>query len=141
MKELSISQVVRQTKIPSSTIRYYERIGLIHSIGRNGLQRIFNEQVIDQLLLISLGKQAGFCLTDIQIMLQNKLMPIDKDRLEQRACEIDQHIVHLETLRQGLRHVVNCSFENPLNCAKFQKILHHSKPVSAVKKQNKKAKL
>ena len=50
MKELSISQVVRQTKIPSSTIRYYERIGLIHSIGRNGLQRIFNEQVIGQLL-------------------------------------------------------------------------------------------
>ena len=115
MKELSISQVVRRTKIPSSTIRYYERIGLIHSIGRNGLQRIFNEQVLDQLLLISLGKQAGFCLTDIQIMLQNKLMPIDKDRLEQRACEIDQHIEHLETLRQGLRHVVNCSFEEPLN--------------------------
>ena len=132
MKELSISQVVRQTKIPSSTIRYYERIGLIHSIGRNGLQRIFNEQVIDQLLLISLGKQAGFCLTDIQIMLQNKLMPIDNDRLEQRACEIDQHIVHLETLRQGLRHVVNCSFENPLNCAKFQKILHHSKNLSRI---------
>ena len=60
MKELSISQVVRQTKIPSSTIRYYERIGLIHSIGRNGLQRIFNEQVIDQLLLISLGNRQVF---------------------------------------------------------------------------------
>lgn len=141
MKELSISQIVQRTNIPSSTIRYYEKIGLIHSIGRKGLQRIFNEQVIDQLLLISLGKQAGFCLIDIQVMLQNKLMPIDKDKLEQRACEIDQHIEHLETLRQGLRHVVNCSFANPLDCAKFQKILHHSKQASVVKKQNKKAKL
>ena len=134
MKELSISQVVQRTNIPSSTLRYYERIGLIRSIGRKGLQRIFNAQVIDQLLLISLGKQAGFCLTDIQTMLQNKLAPIDKAKLEQRACEIDQHIEHLEKLRQGLRHVVKCSFENPLDCAKFQKILHHSEQTALEKK-------
>lgn len=123
MNELSIAELVKRTGIPSSTIRFYEHEGLIRSIGRKGLQRIFHIQVVDQLLLIGLGKQAGFSLKELQKMLQNKAQPIDKNKLEQRANEIDDQIKQLDALRQSLRHVACCHYENPLECAKFQKLL------------------
>lgn len=126
MSELSITKLVKQTGVPSSTIRYYENEGLIRSIGRKGLQRVFHHHVIDQLLLINLGKQAGFTLKEIKIMLHNKTQPIDKIKLEQRANEIDEQIFKLDALRKSLRHIANCQFDNPLECAKFQRLLRLS---------------
>lgn len=123
MNELSISELVKITGIPSSTIRYYEKEGLIRSIGRKGLQRVFHLRVIDELCLIDLGKQAGFTLKELEKMLQNKLNPIDKIKLEQRANEIDQQIKQLDLLRKSLRHVVQCQYNNPLQCLKFQKLI------------------
>jgi len=46
MNEITISTLVRQTGLTSSALRYYERMGLIRSIGRKGLQRVFSEQVL-----------------------------------------------------------------------------------------------
>ncbi|OTG81000.1 helix-turn-helix domain-containing protein [Acinetobacter sp. ANC 4648] len=136
MNELSIAELVKRTGIPSSTIRYYEHEGLIRSIGRKGLQRIFHIQVVDQLLLIGLGKQAGFTLKQLHKMLQNKSQPIDKNKLEQRASEIDAQIQQLDALRQSLRHVAQCQYENPLECSQFQKLLRNA---SFAQAENKKA--
>lgn len=136
MNELSISELVKRTGIPSSTIRYYEHEGLIRSIGRKGLQRVFHIQVIDQLRLIHLGKQAGFSLKELHKMLQNSLNPIDKIKLEQRANEIDQQIAKLEVLRKSLRHVAQCQYENPLQCSKFQKLLRVAVIVEVQKFKN-----
>ena len=46
MKELDIGKVARWSGLPASTLRYYEEKGLIHSIGRNGLKRVFAESVL-----------------------------------------------------------------------------------------------
>lgn len=57
MQEITISELSVLFKIPSSTIRYYEALGLIHSIGRQGLQRVFSKHVITTMQLIVLGKK------------------------------------------------------------------------------------
>ena len=124
MGEILISELAEFLKIPSSTIRYYEDIGLIHSIGRKGLQRVFSKNVIVTMQLILLGKKAGFSLDDLKVMLSIKDHPVSKQVLLNKAEQIDHQIEELDQLRKGLRHVSQCRFENPLECEKFKKILN-----------------
>ena len=60
MRNLDIGDVAAQCGVPASTLRYYEQKGLITSIGRRGLRRVFAAGVLERLALIALGRSAGF---------------------------------------------------------------------------------
>ena len=62
---LDIGEVAERTGVPPSTLRYYEEIGLIRSLGRHGLRRQYDHDVLLKLSLISMGKAAGFSLPEI----------------------------------------------------------------------------
>jgi len=124
MKEIDIGKVSRRTGLPASTLRYYEEKGLIRSIGRNGLKRVFDESVIQRLTLIALGRGAGFALDEIAAMLNAGTQPaIDRTQLQAKADELDRSIKHLSTIRDGLRHAASCPAENHLQCPKFQQLM------------------
>jgi len=59
---VDITEVARRSGIPTSTLRFYEEKGLIASIGRRGLRRVFNPGVLERLALIAVGRAAGFSL-------------------------------------------------------------------------------
>lgn len=125
MIEIDISKVSQLSGLPSSTLRYYEERGLIKSIGRKGLKRIYNHnEVMMRLSLISLGQEAHFSLDEIAIMLNNQQQPaIDKDKLILKANEMEEKIQNLILLKKGILHIVNCQAENQLLCPKFNKIM------------------
>ncbi|WP_415754836.1 helix-turn-helix domain-containing protein [Pseudomonas leptonychotis] len=124
MKEIDIGKVSRRTGLPASTLRYYEEKGLIRSIGRNGLKRVFDESVIQRLTLIALGRGAGFALDEIAAMLNAGTQPaIDRTQLQAKADELDRSIKHLSAIRDGLRHAASCPAENHLQCPKFQQLM------------------
>ncbi|MEW6461309.1 MAG: helix-turn-helix domain-containing protein [Pseudomonadota bacterium] len=124
MKELDIGTVARWSGLPASTLRYYEEKGLIRSIGRNGLRRVFAESVLQRLSLIALGRTAGFSLEDIAGMLASEGGPaIDRERLERKAEQMDQTIRRLSAIRDGLRHAAACPAENHLACPTFQRLM------------------
>src|SRR5262249_17489431 len=54
--------------VPASTLRFYEERGLIASVGRRGLRRLFDAGVLERLALISLGRSVGFSLDEIARM-------------------------------------------------------------------------
>ena len=67
---------------PSASLRYYEEKGLIASVGRSGLKRLFAPRVVDQLALIALGRAAGFSLDEIGEMFDADGEPtIDRQAL------------------------------------------------------------
>jgi len=124
MKELDISKVSRRSGLPASTLRYYEEKGLIRSIGRTGLKRVFDESVIQRLTLIALGREAGFALDEIAAMLSAGTQPaIDRTQLHAKADELDRSIKRLSAIRDSLRHAASCPAENHLQCPKFQQLM------------------
>lgn len=124
MKEMDIGQVARWSGLPASTLRYYEEKGLIRSIGRNGLKRVFDASVVQRLSLIALGRAAGFSLEGIAGMLADDTQPaIDRTRLSERAEELDRTIKRLSAIRDGLRHAAACPEVNHLECPKFQRLM------------------
>ena len=66
---MDISEVCKQTGVPSSALRYYEKLGLIHSVTEKGKRRRYAPSVLDQLALIALGQTAGLSLEEIRSML------------------------------------------------------------------------
>jgi DNA-binding transcriptional MerR regulator len=121
---LDIAEVARRSGIPASTLRFYEEKGLIASIGRRGLRRLFNPGVLDRLALISLGGAAGFSLDDIARMFAPDGRPrIDRRMLAAKAQEVDRTIRKLSAMRDGLRHAAVCPAPSHMECPTFRRLL------------------
>ncbi|MEO5926707.1 MAG: helix-turn-helix domain-containing protein [Bryobacteraceae bacterium] len=125
---MDISEVAKQAGVPPSTLRYYEEKGLIVSIGRRGLHRVFAPSVLERLALISLGRTAGFSLDEIARLFTESKPRIDRKMLAAKAEELDATIRKLTTMRKGLLGAAACSFPNQLECPKFRRLLRASLP-------------
>lgn len=124
MAELDITAVAKRSGVPASTLRYYEEIGLIRSIGRAGLRRVFDARVLERLALIALGRAAGFTLEDMAGMFATDGKPkIDKRVLAAKAAELDETIRKLRAVREGLLHAADCRAPSHMECSTFQRIL------------------
>lgn len=124
MRELDIAEVVQRAGIPASTLRYYEEKGLIVSVGRRGLRRLFGEQVLERLALIGLGRAAGLSLDEIALMFTpNGPSRIDRQMLAAKADELDQTIRKLSAMRDGLRHAAACPAPSHMECPTFRRLL------------------
>ncbi|HSH71659.1 MAG TPA: helix-turn-helix domain-containing protein [Methylophilaceae bacterium] len=121
---MDISEVVKASGLPASTLRFYEESGLIHSSGRNGLRRLFNPNVIERLALISLGRTAGFSLAEISTMFTLNGPLIDRELLLKKAGELNLQIKKLESMRDGLIHAAECKAPNHFECEKFLRLLN-----------------
>lgn len=125
MKFLDIADVAQRAGVPPSTLRYYEEIGLITSVGRHGLRRQFGPQVLLQLSLIAMGKSAGFSLVEISGMFGKDGQPeLPRPDLHKRADELDRQIRDLTALRNAVRHVAECPAPSHLECPTFRRLLH-----------------
>lgn len=124
MGELDIGEVSRQTGMSASTLRFYEEIGLIASIGRRGLRRQFDARVLERLALITLGRSAGFSLGEIAQMFAPDGRPrIDRRLLATKAEALDRRIRKLTAARDGLRHAVACQASSHMECPTFRRLL------------------
>ncbi len=124
MKELDIGEVARRAGVAASTLRFYEEKGLIASVGRHGLRRLFDESVLERLALIALGRVAGFSLDEIAGMFMPDGKPdIKRPLLIAKADELDRTIRQLTAMRDGLRHAAACSAPSHMECSKFRRIL------------------
>ena len=121
---MDIAEVARRSGIPASTLRFYEEKGLIVSVGRRGLRRLFNPDVLDRLALISLGGAAGFSLDEIARMFAPDGRPrIDRRMLAAKAQEVDRMIRRLSAMREGLRHAAVCPAPSHMECPTFRGLL------------------
>lgn len=121
---MDISEVAKRSGVPASTLRFYEEKGLIRSVGRNGLRRVFSDNILERLALIALGRAAGFSLDEIGRMIGAKGSPnIDRGLLLSKADELDKTIRQLIAMRDGLRHAAVCSAPSHMECPKFRRLL------------------
>ena len=117
-------EVAQRSGIPASALRFYEEKGLIASVGRRGLRRVFAPGVLDRLALIELGRAAGFSLDEIGRMFTTKGRPrIDRKMLSAKADELDGTIRRLGAMRDSLRHAAACPAPSHMECPSFRRLL------------------
>jgi len=124
VQPLDINEVSRRSGVPASTLRFYEEKGLIASIGRRGLRRLFDARVVERLALLALGRASGFSLDEMaQLFSGNGRPHIDRQLLAAKADELDETIKELSAMRDGLRHAVACRAPSHMECPTFQRLL------------------
>ena len=124
MRNLDIAEVAQRACVPASTLRFYEEKGLITSIGRQGLRRVFAAGVLERLALIAVGRAAGFSLEEMARMFApDGKLRIDRQLLAAKAKELDSTIRKLSAMRDGLRHAAVCPAPSHMECPTFRRLL------------------
>jgi DNA-binding transcriptional MerR regulator len=123
MSDLDIAQVAKRAGVPASTLRFYEEKGLIRSIGRKGLKRLFDPSVLERLALVALGRASGFSLDEIGAMFAEGGPSLSRDRLRAKADELDATIRRLTVMREGLRHAAACPAPSHAECPHFRRFV------------------
>jgi DNA-binding transcriptional MerR regulator len=112
-KLLLIGQVTALSGVPIRTIRYYESLNLIQSLGRTeGGFRQFSSDVLTRLSFIKRAQSLGLSLQEIGEILQvyDGGKPACDDiqqKLKDKISEIDRQIEQLLTLRHELRGLLS----------------------------------
>ncbi len=121
---MDISEVARRTGLAASTLRFYEKKGLISATRSAGQRRHFDPQVLDQLGLIALGQAGGLTLDEIAPMLSVAGTPaVDRQALIAKADDIDATIKRLRAMSAGLRHAAQCTAASHAQCPTFQRMI------------------
>lgn len=103
-----IGEIARESGVPVKTIRYYEELGLLQSVGRTeGGFRLFAADVCTRLHFIKRAQSFGLSLTQIKEFLEiydRGNLPCDQVRhqLTDKIAEIEDKIQQLQMLKQEL---------------------------------------
>lgn len=103
-RQFTIGQLARAAQVPVSTLRYYERIGLVEPDDRSaGNYRIYGLGVLRRLQFIRAAQSIGFLLEDVRALLG----PEDGRTLSCREVQhlIDERLADIDSRLESLRHI------------------------------------
>lgn len=113
MSEYSIKQVSDKTSLPTHTLRYYEKEGLLPNINRSeGGSRRFSEDDLEALELICCLKSTGMSIRKIKEFVE--LSAQGRQTLNQRCGILFEHKRAVEEQIKAMeKHLakVNCKIE------------------------------
>lgn len=106
MKELTISELAKKSNVKISTIRYYEKRGLLGTPSRTESgYRMFSQSIIGDIKMIKHAQDLGFTLEEIKKLLSiykiQDYFPTEEMYQFSKAkiVEIDEKIAQLNNLR------------------------------------------
>ncbi len=109
MDHYTIGQLARAADVPTSTVRYYERRGLLRPDGRSeGNYRIFGTDTLERLRFVRSAQAAGFTLSDITALSEFRdgdAAPCKEvqDLIAARLDQVVEQIKHLKVVGRMLR--------------------------------------
>jgi DNA-binding transcriptional MerR regulator len=107
---LSIGELGRRTGAPASTLRYWERAGLLEVDARVGGRRRYSPAAVARVGLIRLCQDAGFGIGEIRDLLDADPPGTGawKAHAEKKLVETRQRIVELQAATALLEHTLAC---------------------------------
>src|SRR5215211_961445 len=120
-----IGELARRSGAATSTLRYYERIGLLPAAERAGGRRHYPPSVAERLALIRLYQDAGFTLAQIGRMLAARSQGRRGwgDLAERKIAELDARIADAQQAKKLIQHALQCPHRDLLTCPRFRAAL------------------
>ncbi|MBB4917436.1 MerR family transcriptional regulator [Streptosporangium saharense] len=126
---LDIAEVAKRSGLTASALRFYEKRGLVAPAGRNGLRRTYHSEVLDHLAFITCARGAGFTIAEIARFLRATPGDLElRTRMIGKAEELEEDIVRLIRMRDGLRHASTCTHEPLVECHDFKRTFQPGTP-------------
>jgi DNA-binding transcriptional MerR regulator len=110
---MTIGEVARRAHVATSTIRYYERRGLLSADGRQSGQRRYRTGTLRRLVFIGMMQDIGLTLDEIHGILHAATVAEWKSIAGQRLAALDEQIAQLQHARGLLAAALWCRFDHP----------------------------
>jgi MerR family redox-sensitive transcriptional activator SoxR len=124
MASLSIGQVAKICGLAPSAIRYYEKAGLLPKPARVSRQRRYGSEIIGQLRLVQVAREAGFTIAETRAFIAGfpaATPPSARWRTlgERKLAEIEAQIARLKRMQTLLRAGFDCRCVSVEDCARI----------------------
>lgn len=118
---MKIGEVADKYSIPASTIRYYEKIGLIEQQRRISGLRVFDQRALIALKLIRISQSAGFKLSETKSLLDafsdnSKPNEVWKKQAQNKRESIRLQIKELTQMDRLLSEFLSCECPTLKDC-------------------------
>jgi MerR family transcriptional regulator, redox-sensitive transcriptional activator SoxR len=122
MDELTIGEVARRAGVNTSTVRYYERIGLLPRTKRVNKHRRYDPAVLGSLALIDFAQKAGFSLAEIDLLLHGfspETQPAERWQTlaQEKLPQLDAIIARAQEMKRMVEHTLSCECSTLDDCA------------------------
>jgi MerR family transcriptional regulator, redox-sensitive transcriptional activator SoxR len=119
--ELSIGEASGRTGVAASTLRYWEREGLLQAPQRVGGKRRYGPQVLRQIEMVTLSKRAGFSLAETRVILagfSEKTAPpaIWRRLADSKLPEIERTLAEAKAMKAILEEGLRCECLDLAEC-------------------------
>ena len=107
---LTIGQLAKAAEVHVETIRYYQRIGLMHTPAKPlGEIRRYHHDDLSRLRFIRRAKELGFSLKDIHVLLQLDEESCDdvRELAEHKLADVRKRISDLESVAKSLSSMIH----------------------------------
>ena len=121
MDRMRIGDVAERAGVPASTIRYYERAGVLPEPERRSGQRVYEAEVLELLGTVKIGQELGFTLKEIKTLLASfhsdrEPSTLCRELAEQKLRELDELIADARKMKGILEHGLNCRCTSLQGC-------------------------
>ncbi len=113
----SIGELAQDTATPISTIRFYERKGLLPPPPRESGKRRYPPEAADRVRLIRMWQNAGFSLGEISgLLTERENVAAWKELVHAKIAELTVLETEIELSRQQLEHALLCRAPDWTTC-------------------------
>lgn len=128
---LTIGQLSDATGIPTSTLRFWERKGLLAPDAREGGQRRYTDEALTKVALLRLCQDAGWTLSEIGQIVRERLAlsPNWRELVRTKMDHLEAEIHQLSHAHEMLEHVLECPHADITQCPKFRTALERRRGV------------
>ena len=119
--QMTIGQIAAAIGVPATTLRFYEREGLLSPTDRSRAgYRLYDDGAVQRLEFIRAAQGVGFTLDDIRALLElNGDSPCKKVQslIERRLAEVDEKLADLRRVRSTLADAFERCRKSKKGCA------------------------
>jgi MerR family redox-sensitive transcriptional activator SoxR len=121
---MMIGQLEAQTGVPASTIRYWERIGVLPKPLRVSGQRRYGPDAVHFLAVLRLAQACGFHLSEMRHLLHGFRSSVPASRrwqelAQKKMQELDEQMARLKAMRQLVNRVSQCRCAELPQCGRI----------------------
>jgi MerR family redox-sensitive transcriptional activator SoxR len=116
---MAIGDVASRAHVATSTIRYYERRGLLNADARQSGQRRYRTETLRRLVFIGMMQDIGLTLDEVDGILNAATTAEWKPIARQRLTALDEQITRLQHARELLAGALLCTFDHPATDCKI----------------------
>ena len=121
MTDMTIGAVARRAGIRPSTLRYYEKIGLLPVARRINGRRRYDSGILPTLGVIQMAQHAGFTIAEIQTLFHDFSADVPPSErwqklAQQKLLEVQELMRRAETMKTLLLLLLECRCQTLDEC-------------------------